>query len=59
MSLAEKEYLTQWLDAYHAGRSEDGKTKMGQIVGFLKEFKEQQDRGETDFKLPQKGKWVD
>ena len=55
MSSEEKEYLTQWLDFYHAAKSEDeGKTGLGEIVGFLTEFRAQQESGETAFELPGK-----
>ena len=39
------EYVTSWLDFYHVGLQ-------GDLVGFLKEFKEEQDKGATDFVLP-------
>ena len=48
----ELEYLTQHLDNYQAGKSTDGESDLGEIIGFLREFKEQQDSGNTDFKLP-------
>ena len=48
----EVEYLTQYLDNFQAGVSSDGVGDLGEILGFLKEFKEQQDSGKTDFKLP-------
>ena len=49
----EHEYLTQYLDNFQAGVSSDGVGDLGEIVGFLKEFKEQQDSGKTGFKLPE------
>ncbi len=55
MSKDELEYLTRFLDYYHAGSSQDGETDMGEIVGCLEEFKEQQDKGETDFFMPEHG----
>ena len=48
----ELEYLTQYLDNYQAGVSSDGVGDLGEIIGFLQEFKEQQYSGKTDFKLP-------
>lgn len=48
----EVEYLTQHLDNFQAGKSFDGESDLGEILGFLKEFKEQQDSSKTDFKLP-------
>ena len=53
LSKDEVEYLTQYLDNFQAGVSSDGVGDLGEIVGFLKEFKEQQDSGKTDFKLPE------
>jgi len=49
MDDASKEYLTQFLDYYQAGSSSDGCEKMGEIVGYLKEFMEQQESGQTSF----------
>ncbi len=54
MTESELDYVTMWLDFYQAGKSEDGVNNMGEIVGHLKEFKEQQDSGASDFKLPGK-----
>ena len=48
----ELEYLTQHLDNYQAGKSSDGESDLGEIIGFLREFQEQQESGKTDFKLP-------
>jgi len=44
----EVEYITNWLDFYHAGRSD----KNAEMIGFLKEFKEQQESGMSEFVLP-------
>ena len=44
----ELDYVTCWLDHYHLGQN----NKAAEIVGFLKEFKEQQDSGKSDFVLP-------
>jgi hypothetical protein len=43
--LFQVEYLTCWLDHYHLKQA-------GTLVGFLKEFREQQEKGETSFQLP-------
>ena len=53
LSKDEVEYLTQYLDNFQAGVSSDGVGDLGEIVGYLKEFKEQQDSGKTSFKLPE------
>ena len=45
LSEEELEYITCWLDYYHVGKG-------GQLVGFHKEFREQQEQGSTDFVLP-------
>jgi len=45
LSTEELEYVTSWLDFYHVGLQ-------GDLVGFLKEFKEEQDKGTTNFVLP-------
>ena len=50
------EHLTQFLDSYHAGSSTDGRTNMGKIVGHLKEFREQQESGMTEWRAPQQQK---
>ena len=52
LNMDELEYLTQHLDNFQAGNSHDDESDLGEILGFLQEFKEQQDRGKTDFKLP-------
>ncbi len=52
ISSKDLEYLTQFLDYYHAGSSKDGVTNMGRIVGHLVEFKEQQDSGVTEWRMP-------
>lgn len=44
----EVEHITGWLDYYHAGRAD----KNAEIIGFHKEFKEQQQSGMTEFVLP-------
>lgn len=54
MTEEEVEYLTTWLDYYHAGKSKDGTEGVNEIVGYHKEFKEQQDSGKTTFQLPEK-----
>ena len=54
MSEEDLEYLTQFLDYYHAGSSPDGLEAMGQIVGHLVEFRQQQESGITTWKKPQK-----
>jgi len=41
----EIEYLTSWLDYYQISRQ-------GELVGILKEFQDQQERGTTQFVLP-------
>lgn len=49
----ELEYLTQFLDHFQGRKSQDeGRTDMGEIVGYLKEFHEQQLSGKTDYVLP-------
>ncbi len=48
------EYLTQVLDHFQAGSSEDGVTNMGQIVGHLVEYRQQQDSGKTEWVKPEK-----
>merc|ERR1711936_1192124 len=40
LNIDELEYLTNWLDYYHVGRG-------GDLVGILKEFREQQESGIT------------
>jgi len=45
LSTNELEYLTNWLDYYQVGRQ-------GELIGFLKEFREQQESGITNFCLP-------
>jgi len=49
------EYLTRYLDFCECGASRDeGVTQMGKIIGYLEEFKGQQDSGKTDYKEPNK-----
>ncbi len=48
----EVEYVTRWLDHYQAIQSTDGVNNLGQILGHLVEFREQQESGKTDWKLP-------
>ena len=48
----EVEYLTQYLDNFQAGVSSDGVGDLGEILGFLKEFREQEDNGKTGFWRP-------
>ena len=50
LSKEELEYVTRWLDHYEL--NPDGTSKEA-IVGYLKEFKDQQNSGVTNFKLPQ------
>jgi hypothetical protein len=50
LSTDELEYITRWLDHYHVGPDP---TNPRPIVGFLKEFKDQQDSGTSTFKLPE------
>jgi hypothetical protein len=52
LSKDELEYVTRWLDHYQAIQSKDGMTNLGEVIGYLKEFKEQQDSGKSDYKLP-------
>ena len=40
------EYLTSWVDYYQISRQ-------GELVGILKEFQDQQEKGTTQFVLPQ------
>ena len=39
------EYLTSWLDYYQISRQ-------GELIGILKEFQDQQEKGTTQFVLP-------
>ena len=39
------EYLTSWVDYYQISRQ-------GELIGILKEFQDQQERGTTQFVLP-------
>ncbi len=55
LSTDELEYITRWLDHYHVGP--DPKNPRP-IIGFLKEFKDQQDHGSSTFKLPEVPKWI-
>lgn len=52
----ELEYCSRWLDFYQFGNSENGVDGVGEIIGYLKEFRQQQESGKTDFKLPEKPK---
>ena len=52
LSADEVEYVTRWLDHYQANRAKDGLDNLGEIVGYLQEYKEQQESGKSDFKLP-------
>ena len=45
----ELEYLTCWLDRYTLDRDDN---PSGQIIGYLREFKNQQLSGSTTFTLP-------
>ncbi len=49
----EIEYLNSWLDHYQAAKSSDGIENVAEVLGFHKDFKEQQDSGKSDFKLPE------
>ena len=50
----EVEYVTRWLDYYQANRSEDGVSNLGEIVGYLAEYREQQESGENPLRCPVK-----
>lgn len=52
LSSEELEYVTSWLDHYHLGGIKGLMTQNAEILGFLKEFKDQQDSGITTFLLP-------
>ncbi len=52
LSREEVEYLTCWLDFFQARRSTDFVNNVGEIVGHLKEFREQQESGRTEFRFP-------
>ena len=52
MTPGEQEYVTSWLDHYHLGGINRLMIQTPDILGFLKEFKTQQDSGETNFELP-------
>ena len=39
------EYLTSWVDYYQISRQ-------GELIGILKEFQDQQEKGSTRFVLP-------
>ena len=52
LSVDEVEYVTRWLDYYQANRSEDGVSNLAEIVGYLAEYREQQESGESDFGAP-------
>ena len=56
MTPDEFEYCSRWLDFDQFGASENGVTDAGEIIGCLKEFKEQQKSANTDFVLPEKPK---
>lgn len=53
LSEEEVEYITTWLDHYQFAKSTNGVDDVGIIVGYLKEFKEQQESGKSTFKLPE------
>ena len=50
----ELEYVSRWLDhfQFRAMKNESETEKRAEIVGFLKEFNDQQIQGKTDFVLP-------
>jgi len=48
LSKGELEYVTQWLDRYSLNRDDTERP----FVGYLKEFKEQQESGSTTYVLP-------
>lgn len=52
MTPGELEYVSSWLDHYHLGGIKGLMIQNPEILGFLKEFKIQQDSGETNFELP-------
>ena len=52
LTTGELGYVTSWLDHYHLGGIKGLMTQNPEIMGFLKEFKAQQDSGVTDFVLP-------
>jgi len=52
MTPGELEYITSWLDHYHLGGIQGLMTQNADILGFLKEFKDQQDSRVTDLILP-------
>lgn len=47
------EHLNNWFDAFHIKNLTT--LELRPIIGYLKEFKEQQDSGQTSFQLP---KWA-
>lgn len=51
MNPEELEYVTTWLDHYELPGFKDGDAKKP-IIGYVKEYKEQQDSGKTTFVLP-------
>ena len=54
LSEDEVEYIHNWLDHYQAAFSKDeGRGNLGEIIGFHKEFLEQQNSGKSTFKLPE------
>jgi len=48
----ELEYVTSWLDHYHLGGIKGLMSQEPELLGFLKEFREQQESGKTTFVLP-------
>lgn len=48
----ELEYVTSWLDHYHLGGIKGLMSQEPELLGFLKEFREQQEAGKTTFVLP-------
>ena len=56
----ELEYIQMWFDQFMFDVDKDGNLKqVSTIIGYLKEWKEQQDLGTTDFKLPPKNAYIE
>lgn len=53
LSEEEREYITSWLDHYHLGPMKGLQEENVEILGFLREFKNQQDSEATTFVLPE------
>ena len=50
LSTEEKEHLENWLDSYHI--KDKDTLELRPIVGYLKEFHEQQNSRQSNFRLP-------